>query len=91
MLLGNLLRASGFVIDHIDVSAAIKQQEASVVANGFGRQRHTFQYLYAFGHRPAPGEPWPQRLNGTRGSRQTLRIPAAPAPYGGGGAPTKSK
>ena len=53
MLLGNVLRASGFVIDRI-TSPPRKQLEASLVENGFGTKRHSFQYLWAYAHKPRP-------------------------------------
>ena len=65
-LLGNVLRAAGFYVDELYTNAADEAElEAGIVASGFGRQKHVFQYLWAFGHRPRSSEPWPQ--NGTLG------------------------
>lgn len=61
MLLGNTLRASGFLVDRILVQAAsVADTENMVVARSFGRRSHTFQYLWAEGHVRRPDERWPQ-------------------------------
>ena len=80
MLLGNVLRASGFVIDRI-TSPPRKQLEASLVENGFGTKRHSFQYLWAYAHKPRPGDAWPQ--NGT--TRFISEEPGGPSPTRGRG------
>jgi len=78
MLLGNTLRAAGFVVDHITSSGkSIDQVENYVVKNNFGRRGHTFQYIYAHGHARRVGEPWPQ-VNAS--AKLTLRSPPARRP-----------
>jgi len=57
------------LVDHIDASSARAAQEKHIIAAGFGRRRHTFQYLWGYAHRPRDGEPWPQ-VNRT----QVLRL-----------------
>ena len=61
MLLGNTLRAAGFVVDKV-VSQATSAEatERMIVRNAFGAKNHTFQYLMGHGHVRRAGEPWPQ-------------------------------
>ena len=63
MLLGNTLRAAGFLVDHISTTASKERTEAFILLNKFGRKAHTFQYIWAHGHKPAKGESWPQTTN----------------------------
>ena len=71
VLLGNTLRAAGFVIDHITYHALEHRIEQRINVTKFGRLGHVFQYLYAYGHAPRAGEKWPQ--NGTRPLRGPQR------------------
>ena len=64
VLLGNTLRAAGFVIDHITYHAPVLRIEHQIISTKFGRVGHVFQYLFAYGHAPRAGEKWPQ--NGAR-------------------------
>ena len=70
MLLGNVLRAAGFVVDRIisggpghaaSLATKRKRVESFILNKSFGTRGHTFQYLWAFGHVPGRGEPFPQR------------------------------
>jgi SAM-dependent methyltransferase len=66
MLLGNTLRAAGFVVDSIRSSGKSHADvEDTNKAKDFGRGGHTFQYLWLYGHKPTVGERWPQ-ANTTR-------------------------
>ena len=67
MLLGNLLRSAGFYVDAMNVGPfpAMADMEAAIVDSRFGRDKHVFQYIWCYGHRPLPSDTWPQ--NGTRG------------------------
>ena len=69
MLLGNVMRAAGFVVDRIltdatsraSPAAKRKRVEAFILNKTFGTRGHTFQYLWVFGHVPKSGETFPQR------------------------------
>ena len=67
MLLGNTMRAAGFIIDRIFSSGKQRSRmEEHVINMKFGIKGHTFQYLWIHGHvlggsgRPS-GKPWPQQ------------------------------
>jgi len=62
MLLGNTVRAAGFIVDGVFSSGRSRQATEAFVTNmQFGVKGHTFQYLWLHAHVPTPGEPWPQR------------------------------
>ena len=66
MLLGNLLRAAGFVVDRIQSQPPVSQYarlHEAAQNTSFGRFGPVFQYVWAFGHLPREGERWPQKGN----------------------------
>ena len=60
MLLGNTMRAAGFIIDEIRYRGTIAKVEMDIQRKRFGRAGHTFQYIYCLAHKPTVGEAWPQ-------------------------------
>ena len=73
MLLGNTMRAAGFVVDEIISSGtSVVELERSIIHKGFGTRGHTFQYLWAHAHARRAGEAWPQ-LNRTAPLRLSNR------------------
>lgn len=72
MLLGNVLRAAGFIVDHIRLNpwslqnlpsteSKKRAKEKLILDNRFGARAHTFQLIYAYGHVPTASEAFPQK------------------------------
>ena len=80
--LGNTLRAAGFIIDNIKATRDRASTEAFINAKQFGAAGHTFQYLFARGHKPRAGEEWPQ----PRSTIVPIEEPPVPAKHGINGA-----